>query len=150
MEDKTMLPSIISNSNQGFFPSVLNDFFNDNWLMPQYHRTSPAINVTEDEKEFRVEVAAPGMTKDDFKLSLSDNDIVISMEKKTDTNDEKKDKKYIRREFSYTKFEQRLLLPENVDKEAIAAQMNDGVLVINIPKKTEEQKAQECKCIEIK
>ena len=90
------------------------------------------------------------MTKDDFKLSLSDNDIVISMEKKTDTNDEKKDKKYIRREFSYTKFEQRLLLPENVDKEAIAAQMTDGVLVINIPKKTEEQKAQECKCIEIK
>ena len=145
-----MLPSIISNNNQGFFPSVFNDFFNDNWLMPQYHRTSPAINVTEDNKEFRVEVAAPGMTKDDFKLSLADNDIVISMEKKTEANDEKKDRKYIRREFSYTKFEQRLLLPDNVDKEGISAQMTDGVLVIGIPKKTEEQKAQECKCIEIK
>ena len=77
MEDKTMLPSIISNSNQGFFPSVFNDFFNDNWLMPQYHRTSPAINVTEDEKEFRVEVAAPGMTKDDFKVSLDEEQNLV-------------------------------------------------------------------------
>lgn len=145
-----MLPSIFTNSNQGFFPAVFNDFFNDNWLIPQFHSTSPAINVSEDDKEYKVEIAAPGMTKDDFKISLADGDIVISMEKKTDTKDEQKDKKYIRREFNYSKFEQRLTLPDNVEKQNIAAQMNDGVLIIDIPKMTPEEKAQECHFIEIK
>lgn len=145
-----MLPSIFTNSNQGFFPAVFNDFFNDNWLTPQFHSTSPAINVSEDDKEYKVEIAAPGMTKDDFKISLADGDIVISMEKKTDTKDEQKDKKYIRREFNYSKFEQRLTLPDNVEKQNIAAQMNDGVLIIDIPKTAPEEKAQECHFIEIK
>ena len=146
-----MLPSIFTNSNnQGFFPTVFNDFFNDNWLMPQFHSTSPAINVSEDDKAYKVEVAAPGMTKDDFKISLVDDDIIISMEKKQENNDEQKDKKYIRREFSYSKFEQRLALPENVERQNISAQMTDGVLVIDIPKMTPEEKAQECRCIEIK
>lgn len=150
MEDKIMLPSIFANNNQGFFPTVFNDFFNDNWLTPHFHSTSPAINVSEDEKEYKVEIAAPGMTKEDFKISLANGDIVIAMEKKTDTKDEQKDKKYIRREFSYSKFEQRLALPDNVEKQHIAAQMNDGVLVIDIPKMTSEEKAQECHYIEIK
>ena len=146
-----MLPSIFANNgNQGFFPAVFNDFFNDNWLMPQFHSTSPAINVSEDDKEYKVEVAAPGMTKDDFKISLTSDDIVISMEKKMENKDEQKDKKYIRREFSYSKFEQRLALPENVERQNISAQMNDGVLVIDIPKMTPEEKSQECQCIEIK
>jgi len=75
-----MLPSIFTNNNnQGFFPTVFNDFFNDNWLMPQFHSTAPAINVSEDDKEYKVEVAAPGMTKEDFNISLSEGDIVISM-----------------------------------------------------------------------
>lgn len=146
-----MLPAIFTNSNnQGFFPAVFNDLFNDNWLMPQFHSTSPAINVSEDDKEYRVEVAAPGMTKEDFKLTVSDGDIVISMEKKTDTKDEQKDKKYLRREFSYSKFEQRLALPDDVERQNISAQMNDGVLVIDLPKMTPEEEAQECQCIEIK
>ena len=146
-----MLPSIFAYSNnQRFFPTVFNDFFNDNWLMPQFHSTSPAINVSEDDKEYKVEVAAPGMTKDDFKISLVGEDIIISMEKKVENNDEQKDKKYIRREFSYSKFEQRLALPDNVERQNISAQMNDGVLVIDIPKMTPEEKAQECQCIEIK
>lgn len=152
MEDLIMLPAIFTNNtnNQGFFPTLFNDFFNDNWLMPQFHTTSPAINVSEDEKEYKVEVAAPGMTKDDFKLSLSDGDIVISMEKKADTKDEPANKKYIRREFSYSKFEQRLALPDDVERQNISAQMTDGVLLIDIPKKTPEEEAQECQCIEIK
>ena len=81
-------------------------------------------------------------------------DIVISMEKKTenkeggDKNDDKKT--YLRREFSYSKFEQRFSLPENVEKSKITAGMADGVLTINIPKKTEEEKAKETLHIEIK
>ena len=146
-----MLPSIYStNRNHGFFPSLFNDFFNDSFLMPQFHSTSPAINVSEDEKGYQVEIAAPGMTKADFKISLAGDDIVISMEKKLDNKDENKDKKYIRREFSYSKFEQRLMLPDNVERNRISARMTDGVLNIDIPKMAPQEKAQECHSIEIK
>ena len=146
-----MLPSIYStNRNHGFFPSLFNDFFNDSFLMPQFHSTSPAINVSEDEKVYQVEIAAPGMTKEDFKISLAGDDIVISMEKKLDNKDENKDKKYIRREFSYSKFEQRLMLPDNVERNRISARMTDGVLNIDIPKMAPQEKAQECHSIEIK
>lgn len=90
------------------------------------------------------------MTKEDFNVSISDGDIVIAMEKKNENKDENKDKKYIRREFSYSKYEQRLALPDNVEKQNITAQMTDGVLYIDIPKMTPEEKAKECQCIEIK
>ncbi len=91
------------------------------------------------------------MTKNDFNVHLSsDGDIVIAMEKKTDNKDEKKSKTYLRREFSYSKFEQRFSLPENVDREKISATMNDGVLTIAIPKVKPEEKAKTEKCIEIK
>lgn len=146
-----MLPSIYSNNrNHGFFPSLFNDFFNDSFLTPQFHGTSPAINVSEDEKGYQVEIAAPGMTKEDFKISLAGDDIVILMEKKLDNKDEGKDKKYIRREFSYSKFEQRLMLPDNVERSKISARMTDGVLNIDIPKTTPQEKTQECHSIEIK
>ena len=133
-----MLPIYAKTSNQGFFPSLFNDFFNDSWITPQFHSTSPAINVSEDDK------------KEDFNVSISDGDIVIAMEKKNENKDENKEKKYIRREFSYSKYEQRLALPDNVEKQNITAQMTDGVLYIDIPKMTPEEKAKECQCIEIK
>ena len=145
-----MLPIYAKTSNQGFFPSFFNDFFNDSWITPQFHSTSPAINVSEDDKGYKVEIAAPGMTKEDFNISISDGDIVIAMEKKNEKKDENKDKKYIRREFSYSKYEQRLALPDNVEKQNITAQMTDGVLYIDIPKMTPEEKEKECQCIEIK
>lgn len=145
-----MLPIYAKTSNQGFFPSFFNDFFNDSWITPQFHSTSPAINVSEDDKGYKVEIAAPGMTKEDFNVSISDGDIVIAMEKKNENKDENKDKKYIRREFSYSKYEQRLALPDNVEKQNITAQMTDGVLYIDIPKMTPDEKAKECQCIEIK
>lgn len=145
-----MLPIYAKTSNQGFFPSFFNDFFNDSWITPQFHSTSPAINVSEDDKGYKVEIAAPGMTKEDFNISISDGDIVIAMEKKNENKDENKDKKYIRREFCYSKYEQRLALPDNVEKQNITAQMTDGVLYIDIPKMTPEEKAKECQCIEIK
>ena len=149
MEDKTMLPSIISNSNQGFFPSVFNDFFNDNWLMPQYHRTSPAINVTEDEKEFRVEVAAPGMTKDDFKVSLDEEqNLVVELEKAEQKEDDNNGV-FLRREFSFSNFQQKLILPEDVDHEKISASVANGVLTVVLPKKNAEEQKKEVKMIEI-
>lgn len=144
-----MLPTMYSNNNN-WIPSIFNDFFADPWVPSKIAGTAPAINVSEDNKEYKVEVAAPGMTKDDFKINVANDELVISMEKKSDSKDEEKDKKYLRREFSYSKFEQHLTLPDNVERDNISAGMNDGVLTIDIPKMTEEEKAQEMHYIEIK
>ncbi len=137
-------------NNNSWIPSIFNDFFADPWVPSKIAGTAPAINVSEDDKEYKVEVAAPGMTKDDFKINVANDELVIAMEKKGDSKDEDKDKKYLRREFSYSKFEQHLTLPDNVERENISAGMNDGVLTIDIPKMTEEEKAQEMHYIEIK
>lgn len=146
-----MLPTMYSHRNQGWLPTLFNDFLNDSWIEPRLRGTTPAINVTEDEKEYLVEVAAPGMTKDDFHVQLTaDGDIVISMEKKTENKGEQEGKTYLRREFSYSKFEQRLSLPDNIEHDKIAASMSDGVLSISIPKIKPEDKVKESKCIEIK
>lgn len=147
-----MMPTVYSTRNQGWIPALFNDFFNDNWIpTAKYHGTTPAVNVSEDEKEYKVEIAAPGMTKNDFNIQLtSDGDIVISMEKKTENKEGGDKKTYLRREFSYSKFEQRFTLPDNVEKSKISAGMEHGVLTINIPKKTEEEKAKESLNIEIK
>ena len=147
-----MMPTIYSTRNQEWLPSIFNDFLNDNWVsVPKFSGTTPAINVTENEQNYEIEVAAPGMCKEDFNIPLTkDGDIVIAMEKKSDNKEEEKDKKYLRREFSYGKYEQCLTLPDNADKENISASMNNGILDIKIPKLTEEEKEKETKFIEIK
>ncbi|MBO4597867.1 MAG: Hsp20/alpha crystallin family protein [Bacteroidaceae bacterium] len=147
-----MMPTIYSTRNQEWLPSIFNDFFNDNLVsVPRLSGTTPAINVTENEQNYEIEVAAPGMCKEDFNISLTkDGDIVIAMEKKSDNKEQEKNKKYLRREFSYSKYEQCLTLPDNADKENISASMNNGILDIKIPKLTEEEKEKETKFIEIK
>lgn len=135
-------------NNQNWLPSFFNDFFDNDWMV-RANATAPAINVIESEKEYKVEVAAPGMTKEDFKIQLSDNnELVISMEKKNETK-EGEEKKYLRREFSYSKFEQALVLPDDVDANKIGANVQDGVLNITLPKLAPEEKAKVNKMIEI-
>ena len=138
-------------NNQNWLPSIFNDFFDNDWMV-RTNATAPAINVMENDKDYKVEVAAPGMTKDDFNIELGeDNELVITMEKKNETSEEdKKNKRYLRQEFSYTQFEQTLILPEDVDKDKIAASVNDGVLTIDLPKRTPEEKAKVNRMIEIK
>ena len=146
------------NYSQEWLPSIFNDFFDNDWMV-KANATAPAINVIESDKDYKVEVAAPGMTKEDFKgmtkedfnIHLSeDNELVISMEKKTENKEEdKENKKYLRREFSYTKFQQALVLPDDVEKEKISANVTNGVLTIELPKRTPEEKAKINKVIEI-
>lgn len=142
-------------SNQTWLPSIFNDFFDNDWMV-KANATAPAINVIESDTEYKVEVAAPGMTKDDFQIHINeDNDLVISMEKKTentegDDKENKKESRYLRREFSYSKYQQTLILPNDVDKEKIDATVNDGVLTIELPKRTQEEKEKATKVIEIK
>lgn len=134
--------------NQNWLPSIFNDFFDNNW-MEKANATAPAINVVESDKDYKVEVAVPGMTKEDFNIHLGDeNELVISMEKEVE-NEDKENKKYLRREFSYTKFQQSLYLPDNVDKEKITANVANGVLTIELPKYSQEEKAKINRVIEI-
>lgn len=136
--------------NQNWLPSMFNDFFDNDW-MEKSNATAPAINVLENEHSYDLELAAPGMTKDDFKVSLDENgDLVINMEKKQENNEEKKHGHYLRREFSYSKFQQTMLLPEDADREKINAQVEHGVLKVNIPKVVKVEPEHTHKVIEIK
>lgn len=136
--------------SQNWLPSIFNDFFDNDWMM-KANSTAPAINVIESENNYKVELAAPGMTKEDFNVRIDeDNNLVISMEKKNENQEEKKDGRYLRREFSYTKFQQTMILPENVDKENISAQVENGVLMIELPKLSEEEIKKAEKQIEVK
>ena len=112
-----MMP-IRRNYNQNWLPRIFKDFFENDW-MEKANATAPAINVVENDNSYKIEVAAPGMTKEDFNIHLTeDNQLVISMEKKNETKDEKK--KYLRREFSYSKFEQCMILRKMLKKKKSA------------------------------
>ena len=141
-----MLPVFGRNT---WMPDVFNDFF-DNDFMTRANATAPAINVKENDKEYTVELAAPGLKKDDFNVNIDrDGNLHIHMESKDEKKDEDKKSHYLRREFSYSKFEQTLLLPDDVDKDKIEAKVNDGVLTVNLPK-TEKKEEKTLKQIEVK
>ncbi len=128
--------------NQNWMPDIFNDFFDNTW-MERPKATAPAINVLETPEAYQLELAAPGMTKADFDIHLDEEgDLVIKMEKKGCENEQKKGH-YVRREFSYTKFQQTMLLPDDTNREAISAKVEDGVLTVNLPKvkKVEVEKA---------
>lgn len=136
--------------NQNWLPSIFNDFFDNEW-MEKANSTAPAINVIESEKDYKIELAAPGMTKDDFNVRIDDdNCLVISMEKKTKNKDEKHNGRYLRREFSYSKFQQTMILPDDVDKEQICAKVENGVLTVDVLKKAPVEAAKLQRNIEIK
>jgi HSP20 family protein len=131
-----LYPAMQRNS---WFPEVFNDLLNIAGL-PKANATAPAINVMETDKEYKVEVAAPGMRKEDFNVNIDhEGNLVIKMENKQQKTEEDKKARYLRREFSYSKFEQSLILPDDVDKEKIAASVADGVLTVNLPKIVKEE-----------
>ena len=146
--------------NQNWLPSLFNDFFGDEWMGMQHkHASVPAINIIENEKDFRVELAVPGTTKEDFKVNVNaDNELVISLEKRSEKEEKEgdKDKKeghrgtYLRREFSYTSFQQSFSLPDDVDRQKISAKVENGVLTIDLPKKEVTPTAPVSHQIEIK
>lgn len=123
-----------------WLPEVFNDFFNT-VNMPKANATAPAINVLESEKQYTVELAAPGLRKEDFDVNINaDGNLTIKMEKKEENNKEE-NAHYLRREFSYSKYEQTIILPDDVDREKIGARVSNGVLTVVLPKiGKEEQK----------
>ena len=122
-----------------WIPAVFNDLFNTEF-MPKANATAPAINVKESDKAYTVEVAAPGMKKEDFNVHINDEgNLIIKMEQKQEKKEEDKNTRYLRREFSYSKFEQTLILPDDVEKDKISAKVEHGVLTVELPKLVEEK-----------
>lgn len=98
--------------------------------------TLPAVNIRENEESFMIEMAAPGLTKDNFKVNLDRNRLVISSELKEEKNEN--GEKYSRREFSYQSFQRSFTLPEGIiDGDKISAKYNNGILMVSIPKRDE-------------
>lgn len=130
-----MLPKL---RNKTFFPSWVDDFFN-NPMFPDFETrisaTKPSVNINENNNQYIIDVAAPGMEKKDFKIDLNNNILTISSER--ENRKEEKDKKHLRREFSYTSFSRSFTLPITVKDDGIKANYNNGLLTIIIPKKEE-------------
>lgn len=133
----------LSDSTFPVFPSFFNRFFEGDlmdWSNTNYagtNSTLPAVNVRENNDEFLIDVAAPGMSKEHFKVNYENGKLTISSEYKEE-KEEKQEEKYTRREFSYMSFQRTFNLPENVvNGEKIQAKYSDGILRINIPKRDE-------------
>ena len=134
---------------QNFMPDFFNDFFG-NISLDGTPSKAPAVNVMEDDQKYRLELAAPGLTKDDFKVHINkDGNLVIEVEKKCECQEEKKGK-YIRKEFSCSKFHQTLILPENVNREEITASAENGILFVELPKVQKMKVEEEKRMIEVK
>ena len=119
-----------------WLPELFNDIMNAGLAQTKPCSTAPAINVMEDDSTYIVELAAPGLKKEDFDVNINDEgNLIIKMEQKKEENVQENEKRhYLRREFSYTKYEQTLILPEDVDKEKIGAKVSDGILTVTLPK----------------
>lgn len=131
-----MTPVMYTND---WISKAFNDFFKNDY-MPRANATAPAINVKETPQAYVVELAAPGASKDDFMVNINDEgNLALKLERKEDEQESDKQFHYLRREFSYTKYEQTLILPDDVDKEKIAAKVENGVLTIHLPKLDEQK-----------
>lgn len=129
-----------------FFTKELFDFNNAGFA--QSGITQPSVNVKDMDEGFEIQVAAPGMKKEDFTVNLERNVLTISSEKQTQNEEKDEDGNFSRREFNYSSFRRSFTLPEAVEHENIEAAYEDGLLKITVPKK--EKSTQMLKTIEVK
>jgi len=132
-----------------WFPTVFDEFMNSDFMpRTKSTTTAPAVNVKEDEKAYTMEVAAPGIKKEYCRVSLNEEgNLCIAIENKMEHKEEDKKQHYLRREFSYTNYQQNYSLPEDVVKDKISASVADGILTVTLPK--QEKEAKVSKSIEI-
>lgn len=141
-----MLPS---KKSQNWYPGFFSDFMGSD-LIEKINSASP-INIIETDTDYKVEIAAPGLTKDDFTVKVTHDNLMIVVVKQKQHSEEKDKKgRYLRQEFSYSQFQQNLILPDNVDKDKIKAKVNNGILDIEIPKKAPDKVEPAVKQIEVK
>ena len=123
-------------------PGLFDEFFNGN-LIPNYieegaWKSTPAVNIYETNEKFEIEIAAPGLEKEDFKIDLKNDYLLVYSEKK-DKKEEKEKGKVVRSEFRYSSFQRSFALPKDIDATAINATHKNGVLIIELPKKVEQK-----------
>ncbi|MBI5009529.1 MAG: Hsp20/alpha crystallin family protein [Bacteroidia bacterium] len=137
MEDKAMLPTIMRRS---FRPFYMPNFFDDDFLPVLSNRTSsmPAVNIKEDEKNYVLDLAIPGMDKKDLKIDINEDVLTISSETKNETSEERDG--YKKKEFNYSSFCRSFYIPDNVNRDKIEANYKDGILTVALPKMEEEKK----------
>jgi len=147
--------SLTRTRSNEMFPSIFDDFFRSwnermgssgsNWGRTM---TVPAVNISENQNEYIVSVAAPGLKKNDFNIDVEGNMLTISCEK--ENMEEEDGQRHTRREYSYSTFSRSFTLPEDVTKDKIEATYEDGVLRINLPKTEQAKKAATSKHISVK
>ncbi|WP_423149224.1 Hsp20/alpha crystallin family protein [Rubrolithibacter danxiaensis] len=123
------------NALSPWYNDIFESLFNDSFVSDRLTSRVPAVNIAETENEFHIELAAPGLKKEDFKINLEKHVLSISAEKKTENTEQ--NKKYNRREYSYNSFVRSFTLPDTIDHANIEAEYVDGVLKINVAKKEE-------------
>ena len=122
-----------------FFPSLIDDLINTDWNLkvPSFSSTVPAVNIKELDSQFEIELAVPGMKKDDFEIEVEDGVLSISSTQEEEQVNEKG--KFTRREFSYSSFRRSFTLPDSVNPTKIDATYKEGVLLVLLPKHKEAQ-----------
>lgn len=143
--------TLVRKNTAPYFPAVLDELLNTDWLGGRTQNlvaTNPAVNIIEKDTTFTLEVAAPGIKKEDFNIELNNDLLTISVSR--DTSEQDKDEvKYTRREFSFASFKRSFTLPESINTAEISASYEDGILVVGLPKR-EEAQVQPARLIEIK
>lgn len=136
-------------SSKSWFPTMFDEFFNNEW-MPRLQSTAPAVNVKETGSEYTMEFAVPGIKKEFCRVNLNDEgNLEVTIENKMEHKAEDKKEHYLRREFNYSNYQQTYVLPEDVEKEQIAAKVDNGVLTITMPKQHKDEHRQAQRKIEI-
>jgi HSP20 family protein len=124
-----------NNARGPFFNDVFDSILNDSFIGDKLVARIPAVNIAESENEFHIELAVPGLKKEDLKINLDKNVLTVSAEKKTENAEE--GKKFSKREYSYNSFSRSFTLPESADHSKIDADYTDGILTLTIAKKEE-------------
>jgi HSP20 family protein len=130
---------MLARINKSYVPAYWDDFFNDNFFNQMSSNNckgnSPAVNISEDDKGYTIEVAAPGIPRKDFVLEIENDVLTLSTERK-ESKEEKK-QNFLRREFNYQSFKRSFQLPETIDQEQIKASHEAGILTLTLPKRKE-------------
>lgn len=121
------------------FNNLLDEFFNTgfDFMGSDFASHAPAVNIKETKDAFSLDLAAPGLNKEDFKINIDKNQLKVSANKEVKSEENKEDGKYTRREFNFNSFSRTFTLPNTIDKKAINAAYENGVLTLTLPKKEE-------------
>ena len=143
---------VIRNNRNNWLDTAFNDLFDMDWT-PRHVTTAPAVNVKETDKAFTMEIAAPGLKKEFCSVNINnEGNLVVKIENKAQHEDKPQEGEkhhYLRREFSYASYEQAYTLPDEVNKDAISAKVEDGILTIELPKLAPEPEKKMDRVIEI-